>query len=106
MYMSQGIDRIVIGTEAVRNPELVKTACIEFPQKIVVGIDARNGYVAIEGWTHTTKTSAVELAKKFEDCGVAAINFTDIERYMRTGPISRKQKYLSACSHRGVASPL
>ena len=87
MYLSQGIDRVVIGTEAVRNPELVKTACNEFPQKIVVGIDARNGYVAIEGWTHTTKTSAVELAKRFEDCGVAAINFTDIERDgMRTGP--------------------
>jgi phosphoribosylformimino-5-aminoimidazole carboxamide ribotide isomerase len=87
MYLSQGVDRVVIGTEAVRNPELVKTACNEFPQKIVVGIDARNGYVAIEGWTHTTKTSAVELAKRFEGCGVAAINFTDIERDgMRTGP--------------------
>jgi phosphoribosylformimino-5-aminoimidazole carboxamide ribotide isomerase len=87
MYLSQGVDRVVIGTEAVRNPELVKTACNEFPQKIVVGIDARNGYVAIEGWTQTTKTSAVELAKMFENCGVAAINFTDIERDgMRTGP--------------------
>jgi phosphoribosylformimino-5-aminoimidazole carboxamide ribotide isomerase len=87
MYMNQGVDRVVIGTEAVRNPVLVKTACYEFPQKIVVGIDARNGYVAIEGWTQTTKTTAVELAKRFEDCGVAAINFTDIERDgMRTGP--------------------
>jgi phosphoribosylformimino-5-aminoimidazole carboxamide ribotide isomerase len=87
MYFNQGVDRVVIGTEAVRNPRLVKIACNEFPQKIVVGIDARNGCVAIEGWTQDTETSAVELAKRFEDCGVAAINFTDIERDgMRTGP--------------------
>jgi phosphoribosylformimino-5-aminoimidazole carboxamide ribotide isomerase len=106
MYLNQGVDRVVIGTESVRNPGLVKNACKEFPQKIVVGIDARNGYVAIEGWTQTTKTTAVELAKQFEDCGVAAINFTDIERDgMRTGPnIKEIEKVAKSVSVPIVAS--
>jgi len=87
MYMQQGVSRVVIGTEAIKNPDLVKTACREFPDRIVVGIDAMGGKVAIEGWTKTTEVTAVELAKQFEGCGVAAINFTDIERDgMRTGP--------------------
>ncbi len=87
MYLSDGVERVVIGTEAIKNPELVKTACREFPGRIVVGIDARNGRVAIDGWTETTDVSAIDLGKQFEDCGVAAINFTDIERDgMKTGP--------------------
>ncbi|MFZ7126361.1 MAG: 1-(5-phosphoribosyl)-5-[(5-phosphoribosylamino)methylideneamino]imidazole-4-carboxamide isomerase [Desulfobacterales bacterium] len=86
-YLATGIERVVIGTEAVRNPQLVETACRRFPGKIVVGIDARDGYVAVEGWTETTRTTAVELAKRFEGCGVAGINFTDISRDgMQTGP--------------------
>ncbi len=106
MYLNQGVHRIVIGTEAVRNPELVKTACRAFPEKIVVGIDSRAGFVAIEGWTQTTKTTAVDLAKKFEDCGVVAINFTDIERDgMRTGPnIAEIQKVARAVAIPIVAS--
>lgn len=87
MFIDLGAKRVIIGTEAIKNPKLVKDACKEFPGRIVVGIDARNGMVAIEGWTETTKIKAVELAKQFEDCGVAAINFTDIYRDgMQTGP--------------------
>jgi phosphoribosylformimino-5-aminoimidazole carboxamide ribotide isomerase len=86
-YLNEGVDRIIIGTEAIRNPQLVTDACRRYPGQIVVGIDARNGLVAIEGWTETTRTKAVDLAKQFEDQGVAAINFTDIHRDgMQTGP--------------------
>ncbi|RZB32113.1 MAG: phosphoribosylformimino-5-aminoimidazole carboxamide ribotide isomerase [Desulfobacteraceae bacterium Eth-SRB1] len=86
-YIGIGITRIIIGTEAINNPQLVKDACKEFPDQIVVGIDARNGFVAIEGWTQTTRIKAVDLARKFEDCGVTAINFTDIHRDgMQSGP--------------------
>lgn len=87
MYVEIGIRRIVIGTEAIRHPELVRDAGRRFPGRIVVGIDARKGLVAIEGWTETTETTAIDLARRFEDCGVAAINFTDIHRDgMQTGP--------------------
>lgn len=86
-YLDLGVDRVVIGTEAIRNPNMVKEACRRFPSRIVVGIDARSGQVAIEGWTEDTGVSAIELAKAFEDSGVAAINFTDIHRDgMQTGP--------------------
>jgi phosphoribosylformimino-5-aminoimidazole carboxamide ribotide isomerase len=65
---------------AAKNPEIVKAACKKFPGRIVVGIDAKNGFVATEGWVETSEISALELAKKFEDCGVAAIIYTDISR--------------------------
>ncbi|MDJ0810145.1 MAG: 1-(5-phosphoribosyl)-5-[(5-phosphoribosylamino)methylideneamino]imidazole-4-carboxamide isomerase [Desulfobacterales bacterium] len=87
MYFELGVERIVIGTEAIRNPTLLKDAGRRFPDRMVVGIDARNGLVAIEGWTETTGTTAIDLARRFEDCGLAAINFTDIHRDgMQTGP--------------------
>jgi phosphoribosylformimino-5-aminoimidazole carboxamide ribotide isomerase len=87
MYIEMGVKRIIIGTEAIKNPAFVKQICDKFPNHVVVGIDARNGRVAIDGWTHTTQINALELAKQFEDCGVAAINFTDIYRDgMQTGP--------------------
>ncbi|RJP94649.1 MAG: 1-(5-phosphoribosyl)-5-[(5-phosphoribosylamino)methylideneamino]imidazole-4-carboxamide isomerase [Desulfobacteraceae bacterium] len=96
MYMDHGVSRVVIGTEAIKNPELVKKACREFPHRIVVGIDAKGGMVAIEGWTQTTETAAVDLARQFEDCGVAAINFTDIERDgMRSGPNLKETERLA-----------
>lgn len=86
-YLSLGVNRVIIGTEAIRNPQLVQDACKAYSGRIVVGIDARNGYVSINGWTHDTRISAVDLARSFEDCGVAAINFTDIHRDgMQTGP--------------------
>ncbi|MBU0986447.1 MAG: 1-(5-phosphoribosyl)-5-[(5-phosphoribosylamino)methylideneamino]imidazole-4-carboxamide isomerase [Proteobacteria bacterium] len=87
IYMDLGVKRVIIGTEAIRRPKFVHQACSTYPGRIVVGIDARNGWVAIEGWTETTRVKAVDLAGQFEDCGVAAINFTDIHRDgMQTGP--------------------
>ena len=87
MYLEMGVKRVIIGTGAIKEPDFVKKVCKTYPGQIVVGIDARNGKVAIDGWTQTTRIEAMELAKKFEDCGVAAINFTDIHRDgMQTGP--------------------
>jgi phosphoribosylformimino-5-aminoimidazole carboxamide ribotide isomerase len=87
MYLDLGVRRVIIGTEAIRNPQLVVDACKKYPDRVIVGIDARNGKVAIEGWTRDTDTLAVDLARRFEDCGVSAINFTDIHRDgMGTGP--------------------
>ena len=86
-YFDIGVGRVILGTEAIRNPRLVEDACRAFPGRIVVGIDSRGGKVAIEGWVETTAVTAVELARRFEDCGVAAINFTDIQRDgMQSGP--------------------
>jgi len=79
-YLSLGIGRVIIGTAAQRNPELVKDACERFPGRIVVGIDAKDGMVAVQGWAEVTGITAVELAKKFEGFGVAAIIYTDISR--------------------------
>lgn len=79
-WLEKGITRVILGTVAVKNPDLVREACKEFPGKIAVGIDARGGMVAIEGWAETSTTSAMELAKMFEFAGVTAIIYTDIER--------------------------
>jgi len=105
-YLQLGAYRIIIGTEAIRNPQLVKDACRLFPGRIVVAIDARNGLVAIEGWTENTQTTAVGLASQFEDQGVAAINFTDIHRDgMQTGPnIEETRKLAESISIPVVAS--
>lgn len=82
-----GVQRVIIGTEAIKNPQWVRQIARKYPGQIVVGIDARDGRVAIEGWTETTPIRAIDLARQFEDCGVAAINFTDIYRDgMQTGP--------------------
>lgn len=87
MLLDLGIKRVIIGTVAIQKPKLVKDICKAFPDQIVVGIDSRNGMVAIEGWTKTTQIKSIDLARQFEDCGVAAINFTDIHRDgMQTGP--------------------
>jgi phosphoribosylformimino-5-aminoimidazole carboxamide ribotide isomerase len=87
LYINMGVSRIIIGSEALYNPDFVKEACLKFKDHIVVGIDARNGKVAVEGWSRTSETKAVDLAKEFESCGVVAINFTDIHRDgMQTGP--------------------
>ena len=79
-YLTLGLSRVILGTAAQRNPELVKEACKKFPGRIVVGIDAKNGMVAVQGWAEVTGVTAVELAKKFEGYGVAAIIYTDIAR--------------------------
>jgi phosphoribosylformimino-5-aminoimidazole carboxamide ribotide isomerase len=105
-YIALGVAKIVIGTEAIRNPQLVRDACKLYPGRIVVGIDARKGRVAIEGWTTMTDVLAIDLARQYEDCGVAAINFTDIHRDgMQTGPnIEETQKLAEAVSIPVVAS--
>jgi phosphoribosylformimino-5-aminoimidazole carboxamide ribotide isomerase len=79
-WLALGIERVVIGTAALREPALVRRAAAKHPTAIVVGIDARNGRVAIGGWTETTAVGVLELARRFEDCGVAAIIYTDIAR--------------------------
>ena len=106
MYLDLGVKRVIIGTEAIKNPNFVKDACKAFPDQIVVGIDARDGLVAIEGWTETTRIKDVDLARRFEDCGVAAINFTDIHRDgMETGPnIEATRRIAEAVSIPVVAS--
>jgi phosphoribosylformimino-5-aminoimidazole carboxamide ribotide isomerase len=79
-YLALGIGRVIIGTAAQRNPEMVKDACEKFPGRIVVGIDAKDGMVAVQGWAEVTGITAVELARKFEGFGVSAIIYTDISR--------------------------
>ena len=79
-WLKLGVSRVILGTVAAKNPELVIEACKKFPGKIVVGIDAKNGKVATEGWVETSEISVLDLAKKFENCGVAAIIYTDISR--------------------------
>ena len=79
-WLSRGVTRVILGTIALRNPEIVRDACKEFPGKIVVGIDAKAGRVAVEGWGKSSSLTAIELAQCFEDAGVAAIVFTDIDR--------------------------
>ena len=87
MFLDLGVSRVILGTEAIRNPLLVEQACHAFPGKIMVGIDVRNGMVAIEGWTQTTEQRSIEVAKGFENHGLAGIIFTDIHKDgMQTGP--------------------
>jgi phosphoribosylformimino-5-aminoimidazole carboxamide ribotide isomerase len=79
-WLAHGITRVILGTVALRNPEIVREACKKFPGKIVVGIDAKSGFVAVEGWGESSTLTAIELGKRFEDAGVSAIIFTDIDR--------------------------
>jgi phosphoribosylformimino-5-aminoimidazole carboxamide ribotide isomerase len=79
-WLEKGVDRVIIGTAAVRDPALVKEAAQKFPKRIAVGLDARDGKVATQGWAETSELSALELARRFEDAGVAAIIYTDIAR--------------------------
>ena len=79
-WLGKGVERAILGTAALRNPALVKEACRLFPGRVAVGIDACGGRVAVEGWAETSDITALDLALRFEDAGVAAIIFTDIER--------------------------
>jgi phosphoribosylformimino-5-aminoimidazole carboxamide ribotide isomerase len=79
-WLEKGVARVIIGTAAVRDPELVKSAAKTFPGRVAVGLDAREGKVAVEGWAETSAVTALEIAQRFEDAGVAAIIFTDIAR--------------------------
>jgi phosphoribosylformimino-5-aminoimidazole carboxamide ribotide isomerase len=79
-WLDKGVNRVILGTVAVRDPELVRQACRRFPGRIAVGIDAKGGKVAVEGWAITSELSALDLARRCQDAGVAAIIYTDIAR--------------------------
>jgi phosphoribosylformimino-5-aminoimidazole carboxamide ribotide isomerase len=79
-WLAAGVRRVILGSVAVKNPDLVNAACRSFPDRIVVGIDARDGKVATEGWADTSSASALDIALRFEDAGAAAIIYTDIGR--------------------------
>jgi len=79
-WLEQGVRRVILGTVALKNPELVKDACRRFPGRVAVGIDAKGGKVAVEGWAETADITVLDLARKFEDAGVAALIYTDIDR--------------------------
>jgi len=86
-YLKLGVDRVILGTVAKENPELVAEACRRFPGQIVVGIDAKNGLVAVRGWAEVTEKKAIDLAREMEGFGVTAIIYTDIARDgMMQGP--------------------
>ena len=79
-YLDAGVDYAIVGTRAVREPAFVEALCAEAPGQVCVGLDARGGYVATDGWEQTSEVAAVDLARRFEDAGVAALIFTDIGR--------------------------
>jgi phosphoribosylformimino-5-aminoimidazole carboxamide ribotide isomerase len=79
-WLGKGVNRVIIGTAAVRDPAFVKEAAKKFPKRVAVGLDAKDGKVAVQGWAETSELSAVDIAKRFEDAGVAAIVYTDIAR--------------------------
>jgi len=79
-WLGKGITRVIIGTAAVRDPVLVKNAAKQFPGRVAVGLDARDGKVAVEGWAETSELTVLDIARRFEDAGVAAIIYTDISR--------------------------
>lgn len=79
-WLNKGVNRVIIGTAAVRDPALVKEAAARFPGKVAVGLDARDGKVAVQGWAESSELEALDIARRFEDAGVAAIIYTDIAR--------------------------
>lgn len=79
-WLGLGLDRVILGTTAVRDPDLVRAACRAHPGRIAVGLDARSGRVAVEGWAETSDLTVKDMAQRFEDAGVAALIFTDIDR--------------------------
>jgi phosphoribosylformimino-5-aminoimidazole carboxamide ribotide isomerase len=79
-WLARGVKRVILGTVALKSPEIVREACRHYPSSIAVGIDARQGKVAVEGWAESSELTAIDLARRFEDAGVSAIIFTDIDR--------------------------
>ncbi len=95
-YLEMGVQRVILGTVAHNNPALVEEACKEFPGRVVVGIDAKDGKVAVEGWAEVTEIDSSELVKKYEGMGARAIIFTDIARDgMLTGPAIESTRTLA-----------
>jgi phosphoribosylformimino-5-aminoimidazole carboxamide ribotide isomerase len=98
--VSIGIDKIILGTAAIKDPSFVQASCSEFPGKIIVGIDAKDGLVAIKGWAEVTKVKAIDLAKQMQDHGVIAIIYTDIKRDgMLSGPNIEATRDLAKALH-------
>ena len=91
LWLEAGVRRVILGTVAVKDPGLVKDACRQWPGRIAVGIDARDGLVAVDGWTKQSTVKALDLALKFEDAGVAAIIYTDINRDGAMGGVNVDQ---------------
>ena len=102
-WLDKGLSRVILGTVAVENPELVREAARAYPDRIAVGIDARNGKVATKGWAEETGVIATELAKSFEDAGVAAIIYTDI---LRDGAMGGPNVEATSELARGVSIPV
>ena len=105
-WLGAGVDRVILGTVAQRDPDLVREACRQFAGRIIVGIDARAGFVAVEGWAEVTQMTAVDLARQFEDAGTAAIIYTDIDRdgLLKGVNIEATQKLASSISLPVIAS--
>ena len=80
MWLEKGVRRVILGTAALKNPDLVRESCRAYPGRVAVGVDARAGKIAVEGWTERSEVTPLDLAKQFEDIGVAAIIYTDIDR--------------------------
>ena len=98
--LESGAQRVIIGTAAIENPAFLREACRDYPGRIAVGIDARQGRVAIRGWTRTTETLVVDLARQLEDAGVCTLIFTDIQRDgMQIGPGIEETRKLAASVH-------
>ena len=95
-YIDLGINEVILGTVAYKDPDFVIRSCETFPNKIIIGIDANKGRVSIEGWTEETEMTPVEMAKRFDNLGISSIIYTDIERDgMRTGPNIQATKDLA-----------
>ena len=90
-WIAAGVRRVILGSAAVKDPQLVRTACRRFPGQVAVGIDARDGMVATEGWAETSSIAALDLGLRFEDAGVAAVIFTDIGRDGMLGGLAIEQ---------------
>ncbi len=102
-WLERGVARVILGTAALTDPDMVKQACADHPGRIAVAIDARDGLVATEGWAETSDVTAEELARKFEDCGVAAIVYTDIDR---DGALTGPNVKATAALARGTSIPV
>ncbi|MBM3573928.1 MAG: 1-(5-phosphoribosyl)-5-[(5-phosphoribosylamino)methylideneamino]imidazole-4-carboxamide isomerase, partial [Alphaproteobacteria bacterium] len=102
-WLEAGVTRVILGTAALKNPQLVRQACRDFPGRIAIGIDARSGQVAVEGWAETSNVTAIDLAKRLEDAGAAALIHTDIER---DGALQGPNAAATAGLARAVAMPV
>jgi phosphoribosylformimino-5-aminoimidazole carboxamide ribotide isomerase len=95
-YLDIGVNDVILGTAAYKDPDFIKEACLKYPGRVILGIDAKNGHVAIEGWVEETDITAENMAKKYESLGISAIIYTDIQRDgMSTGPNLEATKKLA-----------